>query len=312
MSTVSIAIATWNGARHLETQLKSLLSQTRLPDEIVLRDDQSTDDTVEIARRILADAPLRADIAVNGTRLGSTRNFEAALRACTGDIVFFCDQDDAWDPVKVERLASILDERDDIAWAFCDARIADQDLLEIAPSFWAREGFGASRQRRFLHGDPCQVLLARSMVMGASLAFRRREAFEVLPIGHDWVHDEWIVLALASRGIRGTILPEALQSYRTHSAQQIGVSTGTALSRTKRDERLALIAREVARLEIFIAAFPEHAGAARAKRAHLEARRRILLAPPVLRVLPAIRELARGGYRFSRSPFAVAKDVMGF
>lgn len=312
MSTVSIAIATWNGSRHLEEQLGSILAQTRLPDQIVLRDDRSSDDTVAIASRVLAGAPFDVDIAVNEQRLGSTGNFASALSSCTGDIVFFCDQDDIWDPGKVERLSRELDAHPEIDWIFCDARLADASMQTIGPSFWLHEGFDNARQRRFLSGMQCQELLSRSMVMGASMAFRRQLVLNFLPIGAGWIHDEWIALALAAHGAKGGLIAAPMQSYRTHSAQQIGINRNSPRARPNRDKRLDAIAREVARLDVFIASFPGRSAPMAAKRDHMLARSRILRSPAVFRLFRCAAEWMRGGYRYSYSRFAAARDILGF
>jgi len=98
---LSIALATYNGERYIGEQLDSILRQTRLPDELVVFDDASVDATQAIVLDFARHAPFPVRFQVNSVRLGSTRNFEMAIRACGGDIIFLCDQDDVWYPDKI-------------------------------------------------------------------------------------------------------------------------------------------------------------------------------------------------------------------
>ena len=99
---VSVALATFNGGRFLAEQLDSIRRQSLLPWELVICDDGSTDDTLEVARRFAADAPFKVTVDAHGLRLGFTGNFVRAIGQCTGDIVALCDQDDVW---AMEKLA---------------------------------------------------------------------------------------------------------------------------------------------------------------------------------------------------------------
>ena len=89
--TISVAMATFDGGRHLQASLDPIRHQTLLPMELVVCDDGSTDDTVEILRRFAADAPFRGIVDAHGQRLGFTRNLLRAVGQCTGEIVALCD-----------------------------------------------------------------------------------------------------------------------------------------------------------------------------------------------------------------------------
>lgn len=99
--TISIAIATYNGERFLRQQLDSLYSQTRLPDEVVVSDDASTDGTQAILQEYADRYGLRW--SVNEGRHGVNPNFFRAISLCQGDYIQICDQDDIWYPTKLER-----------------------------------------------------------------------------------------------------------------------------------------------------------------------------------------------------------------
>jgi glycosyltransferase involved in cell wall biosynthesis len=108
MTTVSVAMATFNGARFLEAQLESLASQRRMPDELVVYDDGSTDATLDILESFARRAPFAVSVTCNERRLGWMENFIMALGGCQGEVVAWSDQDDVWHPDKLARCAPIL------------------------------------------------------------------------------------------------------------------------------------------------------------------------------------------------------------
>lgn len=232
VSRISVALATWNGTRYLEAQLRSLLAQTLRPDEIVLRDDGSDDQTLELARGILEGQGIRLDLAVNPVRLGSTGNFEAALRACTGDIVFFCDQDDVWHPDKIRILDKTLREHPEVGWAFCDLRLVDSRLVPLGGTMWDKIGFTRTLRETY-ERDPLEALLRRPLVTGAAMAVHRELALLATPFPAEWVHDQWISLILASLGRPGRAIDACLVDYRVHGDQQIGTKANGLVSRIR-------------------------------------------------------------------------------
>ena len=115
---VSIALCTYNGENFLEEQLSSIGQQTRLPDELIISDDDSTDSTVQIAEKFAAIAPFSVKISINTKRLGSTKNFERAISQCSGDIIFLSDQDDYWNPKKINLIVRVLEESNNLGCIF--------------------------------------------------------------------------------------------------------------------------------------------------------------------------------------------------
>src|SRR3954470_19039846 len=83
----SVAMCTYNGARFLGAQLASVAAQTRPPDELVVCDDRSTDETADIVRAFASRAPFPVRLHVNEENLGSTKNFERALSFCEGEVI---------------------------------------------------------------------------------------------------------------------------------------------------------------------------------------------------------------------------------
>lgn len=128
---ISIAMTTYNGARFVEAQLRSILEQTRQPDEIVICDDGSRDDTVNIIRRIIKTSGTdRIRLIENEQNLGYIRNFYKAISLTKGDYVFLADQDDIWHRDKIEKSMAVMERTG--AAAICTAsRLIDEKGLEM-------------------------------------------------------------------------------------------------------------------------------------------------------------------------------------
>jgi glycosyltransferase involved in cell wall biosynthesis len=110
--TISVALATYNGSRYLQDQLRDLASQSLLPDEVVISDDASSDETVSIARHFARSAPFPVHVHRNATRLGFRANFMQCAGRCGSDLIAFCDQDDRWSAEKLRTVANHFDDPD--------------------------------------------------------------------------------------------------------------------------------------------------------------------------------------------------------
>lgn len=110
MSRTSIAMTTYNGAAYLLPQLQSILNQTRQPDEVVICDDGSSDNTVSIINTFIRSNHLyNWHVFENKSNLGYIQNFRKVLSLTSGDIVFLCDQDDVWHENKILEMACIME-----------------------------------------------------------------------------------------------------------------------------------------------------------------------------------------------------------
>ena len=110
MCKVSVAIASYNGAKFLREQLDSLYNQTLIPDEIFVSDDCSNDGTTEILEEYHQTKGLR--YVINEHNLGFNKNFENALKNTTSEFIMICDQDDIWMPEKVEVMVNAIKNHD--------------------------------------------------------------------------------------------------------------------------------------------------------------------------------------------------------
>lgn len=106
---VSVVISTYNGSKYLEPQLESLRKQTRPIDQVLIVDDGSTDETVQLARNYVQRYHLTGwQVKVNQENKGWRRNFMEAMWASDGDLVFPCDQDDIWRADKIALMTKTM------------------------------------------------------------------------------------------------------------------------------------------------------------------------------------------------------------
>jgi glycosyltransferase involved in cell wall biosynthesis len=246
---VSVALCTYNGARFLDTQLRSIAAQTLTPIEIIACDDGSSDGTVELLAECARAFSIPMTISRNDQRLGAARNFDQAMRLCTGDIIAFADQDDMWHRTKLERLAAALDAHPEAAYAFCDARLIDETGAEVGgKSLLARRFTLPSIREAFARGDELRLMLKRDFIYGTTLALRSSARDLLPPVPETWSHDTWIVNVLACLDRRGVPVLQPLVRYRQHGAQASG-GTGAPVNvpdadrvRAYEDLRAALVA----------------------------------------------------------------------
>ena len=321
-NTFSIAMCTYNGARHLPEQLDSLAAQTRLPDEVVICDDGSADATSEIIATFASSAPFSVHFHSNERNLGSTTNFERAITLCAGDYIALCDQDDVWLPGKLALLAAEFDHAPRVGLIFTDAEVIDDDAHPAGYTLWEKLPLPPAERRRLQSRKAVDELLAGSTVTGATMAFRARFKDLLLPIPTDLpiIHDAWIAVLLAAVS---EVLPLAtpLIRYRQHSEQQVGAKE------RKRDERgvreamqrptpyhdtIEIGMRVQQRLLEHRDVYQSDEALSRlaAKLAHLRMRAK-LPERPLTRFACVVRELLTGRYHvYSRGVFSAAKDLL--
>lgn len=203
---ISVCLAMYNGAFYLVPQMRSILDQLGRCDEIVVVDDCSRDESVQIVEAF-GDSRIR--LIRNDTNLGVLATFERALKEAAGDILFLSDQDDIWRPDKVERVVAVFASDPAITLVVSDAQVIDAAGNVTAQSFFGQRGaFSAG----VLHN------LARNKYLGCAMAFRRSMLAYFLPIPPDVpMHDMWFGLLNSVHG-RTSFIDQALISYRRHGS----------------------------------------------------------------------------------------------
>jgi len=324
--SVSVALCTYNGAAYLEEQLLSILGQSLRPDQIVVSDDGSTDQTLPVLERVVAawraeDATHVIELVVlhNATALGVTANFEQALAACSGDLVALCDQDDVWWPERVERMVAEFTRRPSLQMVHADARLVDAAGAALGVTLLQTLGVSDADRAAVHAGHAIDAYLRRNIVTGATMMVRRELIEQSRPFPAAWVHDEWMAMVAAATG-EVDLLEEPLTDYRQHGGNQIGVTSLDASGKLGRllAPRTARNARLLARASVLqyrASAFEPAVSASMlalidAKLAH-ETRRSALPAVRLLRVAAIVRGWRTGDYsRFGLGVQDVLRDLV--
>ncbi len=247
---ISVAMATYNGARFLPEQLDSLARQTSLPYELVVTDDESSDETVSLLEAFAATAPFPVRVHPNPVRLGYAENFLRACSLCTGELIALCDQDDVWLEAKL---------------ATCAGYFADPDVTMVihAAEVWD----GQTRTGRF-HPDyretkilPQATANFFTLVPGFAMVFRKSilslidntdrpgDIWSLGKADHKMAHDGWVWLLATSTGKVATIR-DALALYRQHGQNFVGAPTDWGVSKTVRVAKGSVNYEALAELEV--------------------------------------------------------------
>jgi glycosyltransferase involved in cell wall biosynthesis len=218
---LSVALCSYNGSKYLPDQLESIARQTHLPDELVIVDDNSIDNTIDIVNDFKKNVDIPVHVTINQINLGVTKNFEKAIGLCSGDIIFLSDQDDVWHPDKVELVLAEFSKSPQVGLVFSDADIVDENLHSSNYRLWEHVGFSRVKQLEAANGDLFNLLLNKNYVTGATIAFKSHFRKFIFPIPESFVHDAWIAIIISC--ISGVaIIPRPLIKYRQHANNQIG------------------------------------------------------------------------------------------
>lgn len=310
---VSVAMCTYNGAKYLPQQLESIANQTLPVNELIVCDDRSTDDTIQVIKTFAQKAPFPVTIHVNEKNLGSTKNFEKCLNLCDGDIIFLCDQDDKWRADKVEKQLEFLNKYPEKDAVFSDAMMIDDDSRELGRTIWEEIEFNAAMQRKWVEGKAHEILFNGFVVTGATLAIRKSCLTRLMPFPthvEDLIHDAWMAMVLSLEDKIGFIA-ENLISYRRHESQQVGFGSKTEhvglndrFSRP-REEKLVPIKEKADRLNGMYTLLRDLSFVPREKLIKLYLaqkhfyRRASLPENRILRISPVFHHVVKGYYIFS-------------
>jgi glycosyltransferase involved in cell wall biosynthesis len=218
---ISIAMATYNGAKFIGQQLDSLAKQSVLPCELVITDDGSTDETIQIIEQFSQKSPFPVKIYSNTEKLGYRDNFIKAAYLCEGDFIAFCDQDDVWhsDKLALQKLA-----------------FSDPKVMLVAHPYREMDVDGVLKTKVFPNIKAIKVYNSSDIspfftYYGMTLMFRRhilprQSCVQKRPVDHSTFkhlmsHDQWIPLLAFLNG-SVLFLPDPLTMYRIHGSNTCG------------------------------------------------------------------------------------------
>jgi glycosyltransferase involved in cell wall biosynthesis len=216
---ISVVLCTYNGEKFLKQQLESIAHQTMLPDELVICDDQSTDQTLEILKEFSARAPFFVDVVSNPKRLGYRENFMKAANLCRGQFIAFSDQDDVWLPQKLARCVEVL-RRTGALMVAHGFDVVDENLNFMhrrAPSSDTVYDARGGDMWGFFHGFS-QVFDRRLIDLYDS----DRRPWDRWDGNQKLAHDFWIYFLSLSLG-QTWLLSDSLALYRQHGKNLFGL-----------------------------------------------------------------------------------------
>lgn len=234
---LTVLLAAYNGEKYLPELLSSLSAQTFRDFQVLYQDDGSTDRTPEILSRWSAGDHRFRPAGRQSAHLGAAGNFLSLLTQSTGDLVFLCDQDDYWEPDKLDVLVRYYSEVNGVHTGnsagdasplliHSDASVVNESGQIIHSSFFQHQGWdpGAVSLNRLLvqnNATGCLMMLNRPLVDLVSAYGDPSRMFM-----HDW----FIALTAASFGsIRFCNQP--LVRYRQHGDNSIGASSRSLFQR---------------------------------------------------------------------------------
>lgn len=197
----SVCIATFNGEKYIEQQILSIIKQLSDDDELIISDDSSSDNTLQIVKSIRFK---NIKIYEANTFKSPILNFENALKNATGDIIVLSDQDDIWEDNKIEVMLEYLKKYDLV---ISDAIIINDNSEVINPSFYELRKSGPGLFKNFY----------KNTYLGCCMAFNRKILDKALPFPPDIpMHDIWLGLVAEIYG-NVCFCNEKLIRYRRHS-----------------------------------------------------------------------------------------------
>lgn len=220
---ISIAMATYNGAKYIKEQIESILAQTIQNFELVVCDDNSIDNTFPILQEYAA-RDNRIHVYKNDTNMGFKRNFEKVIGLTHGDYIALCDQDDIWTPDHLSVLYSNLVGCGKSCDMVCGAsELIDNEGRELGLSLAWIEAYD-----RIEETDNAKIaytlLFFRNPFQGASMMMRREFINQALPIPDDvFFHDTWLSTLACFRG-RMQYINRTVNQYRYHNNNVSGLN----------------------------------------------------------------------------------------
>ncbi|MEG1313266.1 MAG: glycosyltransferase family 2 protein [Bacilli bacterium] len=228
----SVVIATYNGEKYIKEQLDSILNQSIKPNEIVICDDVSTDNTLDIIYAIKCKEDIPIHIIQHKKNMGVQRTFLEAMNIATGDIVFFCDQDDYWYENKIEKFMKAFDCDGDITLAISDADIVDQNLNKKGNTLWETIDFKPLENMNSV--QLVDEMLKRNIFTGMCMAVKREWISSLkISVSSEMLHDEEMGWYAIFAG-RVCTINEKMVAYRQHFENVVGSSKTTKFESFKK------------------------------------------------------------------------------
>ncbi|MCH5296587.1 MAG: glycosyltransferase [Ruminococcus sp.] len=218
---ISVAMATYNGATFIEKQLNSILTQTVVPDEIVISDDGSKDTTLEIVEKAQKAGGHQIIVITDNPRHGIGGNFEWAITHTTGDYIFICGQDDIWLPEKVEHVISSFLRYPNAEMICHELNLVDSNDIPIknrtAYSIFRNLSDNIERCEKAERNQFLEAAISSPLISGTAICISSELVKKCMPIPVDSAEDQWLQFCAVADD-KCYYLNEILTSHRMHDS----------------------------------------------------------------------------------------------
>jgi glycosyltransferase involved in cell wall biosynthesis len=208
-SLVSVVMSVYNGAKYLQEQINSILNQTYKNFELIIVDDRSTDNSLQVITET-AKNDSRIKVVQNDVNLGFNQTFGKGISLAVGDVIAISDQDDIWLPDKIEALLHGI--KDGIL-IYSNSSLIDQLGADI-------QG-GLDDRIRHVDNPTFKSFLEGNFITGHTCLFRKELREFILPIPPEVQYYDWWIGFVASNVGRVVYLNQVLTKYRIHPASVI-------------------------------------------------------------------------------------------
>ena len=220
---IAILLATYNSEKYINEQINSLISQTYKDFTICIRDDGSSDKTIQIIKTFAMKHKGIKILETSKNTIGAKNNFVELLITINADYYMFCDHDDVWFPQKIEKTMLKMKEIEKNnpnkpVLIHTDLMVVNKELDIIENSLWRISKKNPELQKNL------DYLSVSNCVTGCTVMINKKAKEIVLPIPKQAImHDWWIALCVAKNGVIDFI-NEPMGYYRQHEKNAIGAS----------------------------------------------------------------------------------------
>lgn len=221
METIDILLATYNGEKYIRAQIDSILQQTYTNIRLIISDDCSSDNTINILREY-EKQDNRVIVYCQQNNVGVIKNFEFLLGKVENELYMLSDQDDVWMPDKIKKSYEYL-KKNNADLVYTDLEIVDSNLNTINNSFNTYMKLDTKIKKTWNNTGMSQYLY--NTATGCTILSKKKFIKDIIPIPTNSkfiLHDTWIALCVSLNG-KISYLNEPTIKYRQHEINQVGI-----------------------------------------------------------------------------------------
>lgn len=240
---ISVVITTFNGEKYIIEQLNSIMNQSIKPDEVIICDDRSVDQTPKLIRQFIRENNLQNNwkLFINEKSLGFVNNFISAIKKTKGDFIFLSDQDDVFLPDKFKVMLEFFQNNDDCLVLNANYSIIGENLNNSRMLTPKRKTKKLEFEELFYHSN----------YPGFSIGFKKEVIEYLKEINYEGIYGHDILVNLLGLEKNGVYqLSQVLSLYRIHDNNTSNV--GNTVSNYNIDIRILQKQKELEEYEKLI------------------------------------------------------------